>query len=331
MKKYDKLKKFIRDYYKIIIIYLILIPLFTIELNYEVYTPGGLINLNNRINIQNEKNEMGDINITYVSTKKGIIPFILLSKILPNWDIESKSNIQIENESDQEIYLRGIIDLNNINEIATYVAYKKANKEYEIKDRYFLVYFVSSDAKTNIKTGDKIIKIDDTPINTYEDLTNKLNTYEENSKIKILVERNNKQKECYANLKKINGQIRIGIYIKEMITIETNPKIEFNYKKSEMGSSGGLMSALAIYNSITKEDITKGKKIAGTGTIDMDGNVGEIAGVKYKILGAINKNADIFIVPENNYEEAKKYVKNSNIKLIKAKTFDQVLEELSSL
>ena len=91
------------------------------------------------------------------------------------------------------------------------------------------------------------------------------------------------------------------------------------------------MSALEIYNKITKEDITNGRKIAGTGTIDYYGNIGAIDGLKYKLIGAVKNNIDIFIAPAGeNYDEAKKLVQENDykIKLIEAKTFHQVLSDL---
>ena len=45
--------------------------------------------------------------------------------------------------------------------------------------------------------------------------------------------------------------------------------------------------ALMIYNALTEQDLTNGKKIVGTGTIERDGSVGVIGGVKYKIMGAV--------------------------------------------
>ena len=90
--------------------------------------------------------------------------------------------------------------------------------------------------------------------------------------------------------------------------------------------------ALSIYDALVEEDITKGMKIAGTGTIEIDGSVGEIAGVKYKIKGAAKNKVDLFIVPSANYEEAEQVIKENhyNIKLLKAETFDQVLEDLKN-
>ena len=65
----------------------------------------------------------------------------------------------------------------------------------------------------------------------------------------------------------------------------------------------------------------------------MDGSVGEISGVKYKIKGAVKNKVDLFIVPEANYEEAVQVIEENNfdLKLLKASTFDQVLDDLKSL
>lgn len=102
------------------------------------------------------------------------------------------------------------------------------------------------------------------------------------------------------------------------------------FKSSESGPSGGLMTALAIYNSLVEEDITKGRYIIGTGTIDKDGNVGEIGGVKYKIIGAVKKDADIFLCPVENLEEALEVKKENdlNIEIKGVKTLEEAINYL---
>ena len=101
-------------------------------------------------------------------------------------------------------------------------------------------------------------------------------------------------------------------------------------KTTESGPSGGLMMSLALYNSLVSEDITKGRTIIGTGTIDIDGNVGAIGGVRYKLIGAVKKKAEIFLVPEENYEEALevKTEKNYDIRLISVKTLQEAIDAL---
>lgn len=90
------------------------------------------------------------------------------------------------------------------------------------------------------------------------------------------------------------------------------------------------MLSLTIYDLITNKDIARNRVIAGTGTIDINGNVGEIGGVKYKIKGAVKDNADIFFVPKDNYNEAKKIVDKNKyrIKLVKVETLKDAVDYL---
>ena len=90
---------------------------------------------------------------------------------------------------------------------------------------------------------------------------------------------------------------------------------------------------LMTYNSLTKQDLTYGKKIVGTGTISLDGSVGEIGGVKYKLMGAVNNKADIFLVPEGNYEEAMKVKedKKYDIEIVKVTKLQDAIDYLEGL
>ena len=106
------------------------------------------------------------------------------------------------------------------------------------------------------------------------------------------------------------------------------------FKESESGSSGGLMLTLTIYSYLNKIDLTGGKTIVGTGTIDENGNVGEISGIKYKLMGAVKEKADIFLVPQGkNYREARdlKNEKDYDIDIVPIETFDDALKYLENL
>ena len=90
------------------------------------------------------------------------------------------------------------------------------------------------------------------------------------------------------------------------------------------------MLSLAIYNSLVKQDITHGKTIVGTGTIDKNGQVGPIDGIKYKIKGVVKKHVDLFLVPKDNLKEALKVKKKNHykIKIVGVSTFDEALNYL---
>jgi Lon-like protease len=72
------------------------------------------------------------------------------------------------------------------------------------------------------------------------------------------------------------------------------------------GPSAGLMFTLGIIDKLQPADLTGGKVIAGTGTMDDDGNVGPIGGIPQKLVGAKKAGAQIFLVPKDNCAEALK-------------------------
>jgi PDZ domain-containing protein len=72
------------------------------------------------------------------------------------------------------------------------------------------------------------------------------------------------------------------------------------------GPSAGLMFTLGIIDKLRPADLTAGKIIAGTGTIDDDGNVGPIGGIPQKLVGAKDAGAQLFLVPKDNCPEALK-------------------------
>ena len=84
----EKIKKTIKENYKGILILVIIYLLFNIKIGVSIYTPGGLINLDNRIESNDKIYETkGSINMTYVSLVKGTVPTYLLAKVMPEWDI----------------------------------------------------------------------------------------------------------------------------------------------------------------------------------------------------------------------------------------------------
>lgn len=114
---------------------------------------------------------------------------------------------------------------------------------------------------------------------------------------------------------------------------ESNPKINISSSTS-VGPSGGLMQTLAVYNAITKDDITKGLSIMGTGGIDLNGNATSIGGEQQKIVTANLYEADLFFIPEENYDSAKEMydtIDNPTYDLISVSNFNDVLYYLNKL
>ena len=332
-KIYEKSKDFIKENYKSLIVLVIIFMVFTIELPYSIYTPGGAVNLNDRVNVENKEEVKGSFNMAYVSMVKGSIPFLLLSKVFPDWDIVKKDDITAKGESMDELMMRERLYLQESMDNAIINAYQKANKKINIKSIINNVSYISEESESDLKVGDQIISVNGINISSITELKEIVEKLNENEKVNLKIKRKDKERDAYATTYKIDGITKIGISFVTTYDYEATPNVNIKSRATEAGSSGGLMMSLTVYNQLTETDITKGKKIVGTGTIDIDGNVGEIGGVKYKLIGAVKNKADIFICPEENYEEAISVAKDKDydIKIISAKTFDEALEKLANI
>lgn len=323
----------IKRNYKFYLSLIILLMLFLIRFDYYIYTPGGLVDLKDRIKVDNSYESKGSFNLTYVTALDGTIPNILLSYIIPSWDLVSLNDLRIEDESEKEIVNRDKIYLKETSYNAIIAAFNEAGIEYTINNVDVVVTYIYEESNTNLKTGDIIKSVNDVNILSVNDLKVEINKHNENEMIYLKVLRDNKIIECNAIIFKKNNNKYVGVSLSELKDITTNPKVEYVFKDNESGSSRGLLCALDIYNKITNYDLTKGKTVAGTGVIYSDGTVGAIDGVKYKLKGAVKNDADIFIVPSENYEETiKEKEKNDyKIEIIEATSLHDVILKLKEL
>ena len=70
------------------------------------------------------------------------------------------------------------------------------------------------------------------------------------------------------------------------------------------GPSAGLMFSLAVVDKLTTGDLAGSTFVAGTGTISVDGKVGQIGGITHKMVAASEAGATVFLVPAKNCYEA---------------------------
>lgn len=331
-KLFKYIKKDIKTYWKNYLAFILIVPCLFISFDCNIYSPGSLVDLTDRIEVDSSYESKGSFNLTYVTARKGTLPNIILSKFFKNWDIVGNEENRIEDESESEIVERNKIYLKETSYDAIIAAFTEANIQYEVESIDVTVTHVYEYAKTDIKTGDIIRNINGTTIKDFNSLKEEIAKYKKGDSLKINVERNNKIIECEAELVEEDGRVIIGATLSELKNIKTDPKVEYIFKDNESGASRGLLCALDIYNKITKFDLTKGDIISGTGSIDQNGVVGSIDGVKYKLAGAVKKKAKVFIVPTGNYKEAlyEKEKNNYNIEIIEADTLHNVIEKLKA-
>ncbi len=330
-KLYESIKKYIKDNYKFLICIILIIFLCTYELPYVIYKNGGIINLSNRVDVDKKYSEKGSFNMSYVTAIKGTIPAVLLSYVIPDWDLFPLNEISNESSYEETLVI-GKEYLDEGIDNAIIAAFQRSDYKIKIIKEINKVIFISPQAKTDIEVGDIVLKINNKDIDSFDNMRKYINTLKEKEEVEILVSNKDKEYKRHATLYKDKDDLlKVGVAFKTTYKYETEIPVTVRMKNNESGSSGGLMMSLAIYNALTKEDITNGLKIAGTGSIKNDGTVEEIGGVKYKVLASEKNKADIFFCPVENYKEAIKIKKKRKlkIKIVKVHTIDDAIDYLT--
>jgi PDZ domain-containing protein len=89
------------------------------------------------------------------------------------------------------------------------------------------------------------------------------------------------------------------------------------------GPSAGLMWALGLTDLLTPGDLTGGQTIAGTGEIDLTGQVFPIGGIEEKVVAAELAGAEVFLAPEENAAAAREVA--DDIRIVAVSTYQDAL------
>ncbi|MEA2022326.1 MAG: S16 family serine protease, partial [Candidatus Caldatribacteriota bacterium] len=193
----------------------------------------------------------------------------------------------------------------------------------------------TSPAKGRLMSGDIITKINNKTVRNISDFSACIEQFPIGEIIKIYFQRNkslystkipiidismenSKEKKSGVGLFLTKGEIQCQFPLEVIINLD-----------GIKGSSAGLMIALEILNQLTENDLSNGLIIAGTGILDIDGNIKPVDGIKQKVISAKKNKSDVFFIPKQNYQEAARY--NKNIKIIPVENFDEVIMKLIKL
>ena len=116
------------------------------------------------------------------------------------------------------------------------------------------------------------------------------------------------------------------------IGIDINYSAEFEIKFGVTGVGGpsaGTLFAIGIIDKLTPGALTQGKIIAGTGTIDPDGNVGEIGGIQQKLIGARDAGAVLFLAPAGNCDEVIGHIPDG-LTVAAIETLEDAMDEIEA-
>jgi PDZ domain-containing protein len=188
-----------------------------------------------------------------------------------------------------------------------------------------------SPADGKLRVGDVITAVDGQPIRVASDLGRVTARARAGDVVTLTVESAGRPRDVRVTLGRVDqlGRVGLGVSVQTVhLDIQLPFPVEVNAQDLG-GPSAGLMISLTVFDLTDPGDLARGRTIAGTGTIDIDGSVGPVGGVKEKVETARRQGATIFLVPADELDQARKGA-DSTIRLVPVKTFDEARQALLS-
>ena len=152
---------YLKDEWKFLLFCVVLTGILLFPLDYYITTGGGIIDIDDRVVIEDSYKSKGSLNVSYVEQLKGDVLTYGLSYIMPNWEREKYSAYKIDDdETLTNMEFRNKLNLEYSNSNATYWGYKLAGENVELVSSKIYIIYVFKEYKSEFKVQDELLSID---------------------------------------------------------------------------------------------------------------------------------------------------------------------------
>lgn len=175
--------------------------------------------------------------------------------------------------------------------------------------------------------GDVLVSVDGVPAASADAVRSAVQEHGPGESIPVVVRRDGSERTVRARTAEADGRTVIGVSLRLDYDLPVDVTINTG---SVGGPSAGLMFSLAIYDVLTPGELNGGKDVAGTGTMQDDGSVGPIGGIRQKVVGARQAGAEFFLAPAENCAELEGAVPDG-LEVFRVATFDEGLASVEAI
>lgn len=233
--------------------------------------------------------------------------------------------------SDRQRRRSSLNDMSRSQLVAIAVALEELGEDVEVTPAGVEVGLVVPDSPADgvLEVGDVIVAVNGEEALTTDELQDAFAAVEPGESVEVTVTREEKPVDLTVGTRAAEDDPQRAVM---GVQVENSEEFEFPVDiEIDAGAIGGPSAGLAFALDIVDElgdDIDRGRTIVATGALGLDGSVIPIGGVKQKAIGARDAGADIFLVPDGNFAEAKDAVEGLSV--VPVSTFDEALSALAT-
>jgi PDZ domain-containing protein len=188
-----------------------------------------------------------------------------------------------------------------------------------------------------LEAGDRVLAIDNQAVNTLQDVEPLMSAHRPGDVATVTYSRADKTEtaevttgrrsgaKCVSAGAKRTGTPCLGVSLQPFVTYRFPIDVAIDTQRVS-GPSAGLAFTLAIIDDLTPGDLTGGKRVAVTGTISPEGQVGPVGGVEQKAITARQNGVALMIVPRSEVKDARAGAGDTRV--VGVDTIDQALGAL---
>jgi PDZ domain-containing protein len=233
--------------------------------------------------------------------------------------------------SEQQRRRESLNEMSRSQEIAVTVALRSLGRRVRVERTGAEVALVLTDKPADgvLAIGDVVVEAVGGPVDGPEALLRAMESLEPGDTVELVVVRDRERRTVRLRTTASDDdgdRAVVGIRVEQAAEFHFPIDIEIDARDIG-GPSAGLAFALEIVDELGR-DLDDGRRIAVTGALELDGDVLAIGGIRQKTLGAQEAGADVFVVPDQNAAEARRYA--DGMKIIAVSSFREALTELQT-
>jgi len=284
-----------------------------IRVPYDTFAPGGTLNLESRVAVKDANVKTypgrGALLLLFVRERTHVNLWSLLQAKLDS-DIDIVKQESVTGGTSQRFAdLQAVCDMTQSQNSARVAALRALGYKvpvspgldvvglppaYSYKAANGVAKSIKLPAYNVLRPCDEIVGVDGHALTQSSDLTKIVKSHKPGTAVALQIARDGHEQTVEVPVVAVPGGRLIGVSLARRYHVPVDIQLDTS---DISGPSAGLAMTLAIIDRLTPGDLTGGKNIAVTGTIDPDGNVGEIGALEQKAVAARAAGAKVFIVP----------------------------------
>jgi Lon-like protease len=310
-----------------------LVAVLVVPMPYVEYLPGGAVPIAPLVEIRGTEVTVLDGETALLTVRVARQPLATLALVALDSDRSVLPAIRVYPQGiDRQDYLaRERARFDRQFEVAAAVGAATAGAALEVTTEVVVLDVVIGGPSDGIlAAGDVVLAVDGVPVTSGADLAGRVQQSRPGDTLTLRIVHAGAERDVTIVLAALDdgGQARIGVLVQTAVDELRLPfDILLRPGVAIGGPSAGLMVGVTVYDLLSEEDLLAGRRIAGTGTLDIDGRVGDVGGVLEKTVGAIRAGYDVLLVPSPWQADAER-IAAGRIRVIGVDTLEDALTAL---